>query len=77
MPSPSLTASLTAALVLFHKTGVASPVLQEKRATLVPRSAVNFVDCDQKQKDKLGKGFADAATLARYAWDHINADSKP
>ncbi|KAF2797951.1 hypothetical protein K505DRAFT_333832 [Melanomma pulvis-pyrius CBS 109.77] len=77
MPFPSLTASLTAALVLFHQTGVASPILHEKRTTLAPRKAVNFVDCTKNEKDKLEKGFADAATLGIYAYSNMKTDSKP
>lgn len=39
-------------------------------STLVPRVLDRYVDCSDDQKQILGQGFADAATLARWTFDH-------
>lgn len=39
-------------------------------ATLFPRALDGYVDCSEDQQRKLGQGFADAATLARWTLDH-------
>lgn len=39
-------------------------------STLLPRALDKYVGCSDDQKNKLGQGFADAATLARWTFDH-------
>lgn len=39
-------------------------------STLLPRALDGYVDCSEDQQRKLGQGFADAATLARWTFDH-------
>ena len=39
-------------------------------STLYPRAIDNYIDCSEDQQSKLGQGFADAATLARWTFDH-------
>ena len=39
-------------------------------STLFPRALDKYVDCNVDQKKKLGQGFADAATIARWTFDH-------
>lgn len=39
-------------------------------SNLFSRALDKYVDCSDEQKTKLGQGFADAATLARWTFDH-------
>lgn len=48
----------------------AFPTADPALATLQPRALDKYVDCSDDQKKKLGQGFADAATLARWTFDH-------
>ena len=39
-------------------------------SALFPRALDKYVDCSDDQQRKIGQGFADAATLARWTSDH-------
>lgn len=48
----------------------ADPAPVAAASTLQHRELDGYIDCSDEQKTKLGQGFADAATLARWTFDH-------
>ena len=77
-------ACIAAALLSFNRLAIASPTphfSSDVRHRLAPRLETNFVGCDKPQKSKLEKSFADAAALAKIAYDMNQSktitDAKP
>ena len=54
---------VTASLIPSH---VSREITNKYKA----RALDSYVDCSNDQKNKLGQGFADAATLGRWVFDH-------
>lgn len=52
----------------------ASPITQPARH-IQARSIAGYTNCSPEQKTKMQQGFADAGTLARYAFDHVDTSS--
>lgn len=72
MPSLHYAAGLAGIIFSLLQTTSALPTSDPTPvpSTLFPRALDKYVDCSDDQKKKLGQGFADAATLARWTFDH-------
>lgn len=72
MRSLHYAAGLAGILFSLLQTTIALPTSDPASAssTLFPRILDRYVDCSDDQQKKLGQGFADAATLARWTFDH-------
>lgn len=72
MPPLHLVAGFTGLLLSILQTTSAFPAADPAPAlsTLYTRALDRYVDCSEDQQAKLGQGFADAATLARWTFDH-------
>ena len=66
---------VAATILAIGHTAIGSPTPQQltprdAALNLIARDITEYVDCTDDQKSKLGQGFADAATLARWVFDH-------
>lgn len=74
MPSLYTVSCFVGSSFIIANTAIASlipsHVSREIANTLKARALDSYVDCNADQMTKLGQGFADAATLARWVFDH-------
>lgn len=74
MPSLYHLSAVTTSFFIIANTAIASLIPSHVSRDLTGKHEARaldfYVDCSDDQKNKLGQGFADAATLARWVFDH-------